>query len=241
MVSQPSMTISKRHHYIPRYYLDWFENQDGALWRLDKESGLITRGNKAHFGYKKHWNRLRNPPLGYQPDWAEKRLAEVDGIASVTLRRILSGDFPAKITALACAISFMQNNQPRVQQELKSTNPDKVAHWTDDFWLIVRVNTALDSVGLYDPIHYWVQVIDESDARSSFLTSSNPLIEFTNKPMKLFPISNRHCLVLSYDAGFEGAKPNFTRCNAARVAEINRLTIKNSWQYVYSSTPDFKE
>ena len=40
------MNVSKRHHYTPRYYLRRFENADGALWRLDHETGVVTSGNK---------------------------------------------------------------------------------------------------------------------------------------------------------------------------------------------------
>lgn len=235
------MTVSKRHHYIPRYYLARFEDDNGGLWRLDRQSGAITKGNKAHFGYKKHWNSLSNPPEGYEPDWAEKRISEVDGAASVILERILSGDFPSNIIAFAYAISFMQNNQPRIKQELLKTNAEHVQSWTDDFWLIARIKAALDAGKHYLPVHYSVQIIDETDKHVRFLTSSNPLVEFENMPTKLMPISSRHCLFLSYDQKFSGFAPGFVKCDRESVKEINRLTMENSWQYVYSSTQDFSE
>lgn len=233
------VTISKRHHYTPRYYLSRFQDEDGALWRLDQQSAAITRGNKAHFGYKKHWNTLHNPPDGYQADWAEKRLSEVDRAASIILERILSGDLPKDIIALAYAISFMQNNQPRIKQDLQENYADKVQHWTDDFWLVARIKTALDSGQSYKPVHYSVQTIDEEDDDSRFLTSSNPLIEFENMPTKLLPLSSRHCLFLSYDQRFAGVAPRLVKCDRETVKGINRRTIENSWQYIYSCTPDF--
>jgi Protein of unknown function (DUF4238) len=85
------MSISKKHHYTPRYYLEQFENGQGAMWRMEHDSDDIVRGNSTHFGYKKHWNTLRNPPSGYAPDWAELRLSEVDGMASARIARILGG------------------------------------------------------------------------------------------------------------------------------------------------------
>jgi Protein of unknown function (DUF4238) len=236
-----AMAPSIRHHYIPRYYLKRFENHEGAMWRRDQETGAITRGNNAHFGYKKHWNSLQNPPEGYAPDWAEKRLSEIDGFASAIVAQILSGVFPKDIRALACAISFMKNNQPRLRRELETNNAQDVAGWSNDHWLIARFQAALDDWQNYIPVHYSVQVIEESDKEARFLTSSNPLIDFKDKPTKFLPLSSRHCLVLSYDRQFADVSPSFQACDREIVAGINRRTVENSWQYVYSNKPDFSE
>lgn len=233
------MSVSKRHHYTPRYYLKRFQNDQGAMWRLDIDSKISTRGNSAHFGYEKHWNTLENPPEKYEPDWAERRLSEVDGPASKIVAKILAGDFPKGIEALACAISFMKNNQPRLKQYLKENNVKDVGHWSDDHWLISRIQASLDDWRTYLPYYYCVQVIDENDQASRFLTSSNPLIEMENQPTKFLPLSNRHCLYMSFDPQFTGCAPSTIICNAEIVSGINDLTIKNSWQYVYSCTPDF--
>jgi hypothetical protein len=233
------MTISKKHHYTPRYYLKRFENDQGAMWRMESDTDAIVKGNGQNFGYKKHWNTLRKPPVGYEPDWAEQRLSEVDGYASALVQRIIVGDLPKDIRAIACAISFMKNNQPWLRQELERTNADNVESWSDDHWLIARVKTALEDWPNYVPVNYWVQVIDEHDDESRFLTSSNPLIEFENMPTKVLPLSNRHCLFLSFDKQFDGCSPSFLSCDRETVTGINRLTIKNSWQYVYSNKLDF--
>lgn len=233
------MPVSKKHHYTPRYYLKRFENVLGAMWRMESETNAVVQGNGKNFGYKKHWNTLRNAPVGYDPDWAEKRLSEVDGYASALIERIIGGDLPKDIRSIACAISFMKNNQPRLRQELERTNANDVKNWSDDHWLIARVKTSLDDWPNYVPVNYWVQTIDDKDEVSRFLTSSNPLIEFDNMPTKIFPLSNRHCLFLSFDKQFDGCSPSFQRCDREMVAGINGLTVKNSWQYIYSSRPDF--
>lgn len=233
------MTVSKKHHYTPRYYLKRFESDDGALWRAEQNSDKCLKGNSATFGYKKHWNTLRNPPEGYPPDWAEQRLAEVDGMASAIVSRIVAGDLPNDIRPLACAVSFMKNNQPRLRQELERTNADDVVNWSEDHWLIARVQASIDDWPNYVPVHYWVQVVDDSVDDYRFLTSSNPLIEFDNMPTKLLPLSNRHCLVMSFDRQFRGCAPRTKVCDQATMAEINRRTIENSWQYIYSCKPNF--
>jgi hypothetical protein len=235
------MPISKRQHYTPRYYLKRFENAEGAMWRLDCESGAIIRANNERFGYKNHWNTLRNPPLGYPPDWAEQKIADIDGLASAEITRILGGDFSTDLRALACAIAFMTHNNPRVMRALDEDHADKVGHWTEDFRLIVKLRTAFDTWRDYIPIYFAVQMIDPKDREARFLTSSNPLIDFSNKPTKLLPLSSRHCLFLSWDPQHRSFTPRFVSCDRAMVAEINKLTLRNAWQYVYSCRSDFGE
>jgi len=234
------MTVSKRHHYTPRYYLRRFENADGALWRLDHETGVVTSGNNERFGFKNRWNTLRNPPTGYASDWAEKQIAVIDGFASKIIAEILDGRFPADISKLAVAISFMHHNQPRLRRELEAVHADKVGHWSEDHWLVVRLKTALDNWRTYVPLCYAVNVIPpERDQR--FLTSSNPLIDFNNKPTMLLPLSSRHCLFLSNDPAHANFRPQFTTCDVEMVAGINRMTRKNAWQYLYSCSSSFSE
>jgi hypothetical protein len=235
----PTMSVSKRHHYTPRYYLKRFENAEGALWRLDQDRAAVALGNNERFGYKNHWNTLRNPPPGYPPDWAEQRIAEIDGLASAEINRILAGDFSTDLGALAFAIALMTHNNPRVMRDLDENHADKVAHWSADFRLIVKLKTAMDTWRDYVPVHYAVQVIDSEDCDLRFLTSSNPLIDFSNKPTKLLPLSSRHCLFLSWDSRHRAFARRFVRCDRETVAEINKLTVRNAWQYVYSCTPDF--
>lgn len=232
--------ISKRHHYTPRYYLKRFETETGALWRLDSETDAVTKGNNERFGFKKRWNTLRNPPPGYSPDWAEKQIAVIDGMASKVIAEILERQFPSDIRKLAMAISFMHHNQPRLRRELETIHPDQVGHWSEDYWLVVRLRTALDNWESYVPLYYALNVIPPgSDQR--FLTSSNPLIDFTNQPTMLLPLSSRHCLFLSNDPAHRDFGPVTRTPDADEIAGINRMTIKNAWQYLYSSTESFAE
>lgn len=232
--------VSKRHHYTPRYYLKRFENDAGALWRLDKDTGAIVAGNNDRFGFKKRWNTLRNPPPGYDADWAEQQIARIDGLASGVVRDILDGRFPDDIRPLALALSFMVHNQPRLMREMKVAHPDQVGRWSDDHWLIVLLKTSLDNWQDYVPLYYAVNVIDESsDLR--FMTASNPLIDFGNLPTMLLPLSSKRCLFLSRDPAHQDWKPRFIRCDAGMVAGINAKVRENAWQYVYSCRPDFTD
>ena len=234
------MSTSKRHHYTPRYYLKRFENENGSLWRLDSETGVITSGNNARFGYKNHWNTLHNPPAGYAADWAEKEIARIDGLASQVIAQILNGDFPSDIRPLAVAVSFMNYNQPRLMREIQDKHADKVESWNNDYWLVFKLKAALDNWKDYAPLYYALTTID-SRKSARFLTSSNPLIDFSNMPTMLLPISSRHCLFLSHDPIHESMNPISIDCEDDMIQGINQMTIKNAWQYIYSSTPNFSE
>lgn len=234
------MTVSKRHHYTPRYYLKRFETEAGALWRLDSENGAVTKGNNERFGFKKRWNTLRSPPPGYAPDWAEKQIAVIDGMASKVITEILEGEVKADIRKLAMAVSFMHYNQPRLRRELETVHPDKVGHWNEDYWLVVRLKTALHNWESFVPFYYSLNVFPPGSSRR-FLTSSNPLIGFTNKPTMLLPLSSRHCLFLSNDPAHRDFGSVTRTLGPDEIAGINRMTIKNAWHYLYSCTDSFTE
>lgn len=230
---------SKKNHYTPRYYLKRFESVEGKIWRRDVETGAVVTGNHDHFGYKNHWNRLRNPPPGYEPDWAEKRISEVDGFASATVKKLVGGEFPRDIRPLICAIGFMKMHQPRLQRELVAEHPEKTASWSSDFKLVASLRAAIDEGRILEPLGYSIIRIADSQKDLRFLTSSNPLVDFEKTPNKLFPLSNRDCLFLIYDPILARVRPRFTAATTAMVRGINEIALRNSWQYVYSCRADF--
>ena len=238
MSGDPKVT-SVKHHYTPRYYLKGFGSAKGRIWRLDVETGAIVKGSHDHFGYKNHWNRLENPPAGYESDWAEKRIAEIDGLASATVRKLVNGEFPGDIRALVCAIGFMKMHQPRLRRELATEHPEEIANWSPDFRLIASLRAALDESERLEPLGYSIFRIEDINSGLRFLTSSNPLVDFDNKPNKLFPLSKRDCLFLVYDPVLARIPPRFTVATASTVKGINEITLRNSWQYVYSCRADF--
>jgi len=231
---------STKHHYTPRYYLKHFENAEGKIWRRDVETGAVVTGNSDHFGYKNHWNRLENPPPGYEADWAEKRIADIDGHAAAMVRRLVEGQFPPDIRVIAYAAAFMKMHQPRLHRELLEEFPERTAHWTPDFKLIASLKSAIDEGKKLEPLSYAVLRVDDEQKDLRFLTSSNPLVDFSNKANKFFPLSKRHCMMLIYDPALAQHPTGFSNTDAATVRGINDITLRNSWQYVYSCRADFE-
>ncbi len=230
---------SVKHHYTPRHYLKRFENDGGKLWRLDIASGSVVTGNNHRFGFKNHWNRLKNPPLGYSPDWAEKKIAEIDGAAAGTMNGLVGGGFPKDVRALASLMGFMTQHQPIVQKELLRTQAKEVENWNDDWRLIVSLHAALSKGSELVPLGYAIYRLAEDQSHLRFLTSSNPLVEFDHKVNKFFPLSSRDCLFLIFDPDLPPMQPRFLECNDDLVAGINGITMRNAWQYVYSCRSDF--
>jgi hypothetical protein len=230
---------STKHHYTPRYYLKRFESAEGKIWRRDVETGVVVTGNHDHFGYKNHWNRLRKPPPEYEPDWAEKRIAEVDGHAAATVKKLVEGKFPQDIRPLAYAIGFMKIHQPRLHRELTEEHPKLTAAWSSDFKIVASLNAAINEGKSLEPLSYAIVRIDDTQKDARFLTSSNPLIDFKNKPNKFFPLSSRDCLMLIYDPELACHPPRFVVGDVAMVRGINEIALRNAWQYVYSCRADF--
>lgn len=233
------MTSPKRHHFTPRYYLKRFENCDGKIWRFDKKNNAIVKGDHMSFGVKKHWNRLQNPPEGFDPLWAETRLAEIDGHASKVIERLANGDLSVDLTALSYAMSFMQHHQPHLKNSVQLSHSDAVSEWTDDWFLIVLMKTALQEAKNYVPRSYSILQIPDEKKGTRFLTSSNPVVEFNNKSTMFFPLTKNHCLIMFNEDRYDFIKPSFRTVEKAEIKGINALILKNSWQYTYSSTESF--
>lgn len=234
------MPHPKKHHYNPRYYLVRFESDDRKLWRFDKDSSTRVQGNAKSLGYEKFWNRLKAPPANFDANWAEYRIGDIDDASATVISRIISGDLPDNIAPLAAAISFMQNHQPRLKRQLQLEHRERVATWTDDHFLIAGVAAALANWREYIPANYVVLTLPECRPKWRFLTSSNPLISYENKPRMLLPISSKHCLLLNNGLDLvQYGNGHMSIEDKDLLSGINRQIIENSWQYVYSCRPDF--
>lgn len=234
------MTSPKKHHYNPRYYLEGFQSEDGKLWRLEKPKGTIVEGSAKTLGNKKYWNRLTKPPRGVNPNQIEINLAKVDNAAIRVLRELIDGNLPKSIEPLALAVSFMLHHQPALKQALLEDHPETVERWSDDEFVVRGINAAIDAWDEFIPKNYIVFTLPTNRPDLHFLTSSNPLIRFDNSAQMFFPISSRHCLFLNM-----GDELSFIKNQVREISDpeevigINRRTIENSWQYIYSDRPHF--
>jgi hypothetical protein len=82
------------HHYVPRFYLARFVDEDGYLWVFDKLSGRMFRKLPEKIGGENRFYTLTELPSGADPETLEKQLAGIEcqtrNIISCWLRQVQS-------------------------------------------------------------------------------------------------------------------------------------------------------
>ncbi len=80
------MVQSKKHHYIPRFYLDGFTNDSSKYFVYDKEADKIWETNPTNSFAENHRNTGALPNLDAGTtsfsDAAEAMLAHLDSMAA---------------------------------------------------------------------------------------------------------------------------------------------------------------
>lgn len=70
--------ISKKHHYLPRYYLKGFTNSAGTFFVYDKEADNIFETNPDDFFFENNLNTIVLPD-GTKSDFIEQAHTELEG------------------------------------------------------------------------------------------------------------------------------------------------------------------
>jgi len=83
------MTEPKLHHYVPRFYLNYFLGSDGKLWIYDKETAKVFSAGPNRIAAESQFYRIPEALGGHDPLAIEKSLSELEGRASVVVARIV--------------------------------------------------------------------------------------------------------------------------------------------------------
>jgi hypothetical protein len=93
------MAVSKKHHFLPRFYLKGFTvegTNDGRLWLFDQKLRFARPGTPNSLGYQSNYNRIDVP--GLKPDQLESDFGnKVESPMAVVL-----GDIIASKTLPVC-------------------------------------------------------------------------------------------------------------------------------------------
>ncbi len=84
------MSIPKRHHYLPQFYLRGF-CPAGDLWMYDREKGEIRRRNPKTVAVQKGFYAVRGPEGELDYAEVEKRLGVVETQAAPVIRKLDAG------------------------------------------------------------------------------------------------------------------------------------------------------
>jgi Protein of unknown function (DUF4238) len=113
--------VSKRHHWVPRFYLKRFADADGLIWLHDLNAGSSLPVSPGDALVKKY---LYAPKVGENPDddVFERFLADhVDGPAVAPLNRLAAGD-PVSYEdrqRIAIFVAYQEYRVPRMKDAIQ--------------------------------------------------------------------------------------------------------------------------
>lgn len=151
------MGATKLHHYVPRFYLRRFADEDGKFWVWDKIRDKVFRTNPKRIGAGSNFYRLYDfAKLGRDPLTLEKQFADLEGQVSLItdqwlywLRHAKHGDriripnVNRRIVSLYIALQFCRTADARdiiVAIDSLPSNPDmtenmnEVGKWGTYLW-----------------------------------------------------------------------------------------------------------
>jgi len=82
---------SKRHHYLPHFYLQRFTGADGLLCLFDRETKTFRRQKPLNTALQKDFSTLANKH-GVKSDGIERMLSQLDAEGGCVIRRLDSRD-----------------------------------------------------------------------------------------------------------------------------------------------------
>ena len=85
------MNEPKLHHYVPRFYLNYFLNEEQRLWVYDKYTYRVFRTTPYSIAAETHFNRLPELSIGENdPLYIEKALSKLESRTSNIITRVVS-------------------------------------------------------------------------------------------------------------------------------------------------------
>lgn len=84
------MSKPKRHHYVPRFYLDHFTNKEGFLWVYDRKTDEYRKQKPSDTAVQKNYYAIQNKDGGKDMG-VEELFSVIEGEADAIIKKILSG------------------------------------------------------------------------------------------------------------------------------------------------------
>lgn len=119
------MTISKRHHYIPQFYLRGFTNEDGDYYIFDKTTETIRKSNPLNSFFENNRNATTFEDERYV--LLEDIYAHFDGITAPQLEKIRNSTVdnfdldPEILYRIKMFITLMYWRVPEIDEKFEKT------------------------------------------------------------------------------------------------------------------------
>jgi uncharacterized protein DUF4238 len=183
--------LSRRHHYIPRFLIKNFSDQNNMLWVYNKQERKIISKQQSPKSIFFEWDRNLFDINGQPGDNIEKMYGEVDDMLSKTLKHILATHNMTgrELTLMIYLVSLMKWRIPKVDDSAKELVRDLSI---ENLGIAVR---PVDPTQKADPED--LNKIDQADIigeTKRLLLSVQPLLN----PQVLDEIHS-NCFITSYD------------------------------------------
>lgn len=88
-------TITKKQHFVPRFYLERFADKDGFVWTYDATSDRVFPGKPEDVGFEKYFYSPKQKD-GSRPTVIEDFFASIEGQAAPLFPLFETGQDPAR-------------------------------------------------------------------------------------------------------------------------------------------------
>ena len=118
--------LSARHHYIPRFLIENFSDDNNLLWVYDKEKKQIIKNQRSPKAIFFEWDRNLFDVNGAPGDNLEKMYGAMDDLLSKTLAKIISthGMNGPELTLMILLASMMKWRIPKVDEDFRTLTKD---------------------------------------------------------------------------------------------------------------------
>lgn len=121
--------MKKRHHYIPRFYLNWFSDPtyENNVWVYDKDTGNVFNATPANIGCEKHYHTFVNELGEKDTETIEKLYESVETPAGALFKKLHNGShlndedkasFAMFATTMMVRVPNYRNNIEKVSAEV---------------------------------------------------------------------------------------------------------------------------
>jgi len=254
---------SRRHHIVPRFYLEGFTGTSGALWQYDKTNPAnVRKVSPISAGVIRDYNRIN----AANPDAYEELLALTESFAAPVVRKIqkrepLTAD---ERYALALFVAFLKYRSPgyvesaRESQEQTMNLILQLKQRHDPSFPKEELRIKMDRTGVYaahspvardlaDKLRSMKWAFVTTDDSCPFLTSDSPVVVIN--PEKRGVEMWRTTVYMSVDAELRcpisrnvallcGHKlvrdGDYASLSSANVRDTNKLCVAQATRFVWA-------
>lgn len=222
------MSIPKNHHYIPRWYLKRFTDNENFLSVFNRSRNEIKNKKKpAQIMYSEFYYRQPWTPDGIDQNILETRLGELESKAKNAIDRLIE-NLALNDDDSAILLAYLASQRIRVPRQAETAKklmretisrlvPDLIEKaMREGMQLTIKDSARFDYIRLsMDAFHPWFsrmewEVIKAEDG-AAFVTTDNPVSFYNPKILPpaeagvglagtivLFPLSSRYLLIMQH-------------------------------------------